>query len=490
MRAVATRKPICLLLAAAAAVVLAGCPKPAAPRARTLVVRAMAEPGGLDFVEDPFHDAWVARITRNTVTEGLLEIDPSSYQLKPQLAERWEESADHLVDTFHLRPATFHDGAAFNAADVVAVLDAVMDPKRRTASTRADFLDLESYRAVDEKTIELKWKQYSPFQLRAVAKLPICHCADPRKPIGTGPFVLDSWAAGDRLTLKRRDDRAQLDSIVFRFVKDHTLATAAFEHGEFDLMTFIQPTVWKSFNFDGYAQLKSVDNSYSYVAWNESFAPFADVRVRRALAHLYPAEKVAQQIDLGLEVPTTCPYWLESGSCDPGVKPLTYSPDEARAMLADAGYPDGFKFSLLIPATSVRLGKLAPVLQEELAKVNVTLEIDKADSAAMSQRVTKRDFEATSRVWTELDSVQDQYGTFHTGGGSNFVGYSSAETDVLLDRLRTGEHVEHDLHRRLYEDQPYLFMTARQSLDAAKKRVHGLKPSLLWYDLRAVTVDP
>jgi ABC-type transport system substrate-binding protein len=490
MRAVPPLKPIRRALLAVAALAFAGCTKPVAPQSSTLVIRAMAEPGGLDFLEDNFHDAWVARITRNTVTEGLLEIDPSNYQLKPQLAERWEESADHLVDTFHLRPARFHDGAVFTAADVVAVLDAVMDTRRHTASTRADFIDLESYRAVDEKTVELKWKQYSPFQLRAVAKLPICHCADSRHPIGTGPYAFESWAAGDRVTLKRRDDRAHVDTIVFRFVKDHTLATAAFEHGDFDLMTFIQPAVWRSFKFDGYTQLKSTDNSYSYVAWNESFAPFADPRVRRAFAHLYPADKVAQQIDLGLEVPTTCPYWLESGYCDPEVKPLAYAPDEARAMLADAGYADGFKFRLLIPATSVRLGKLAPVLQEDLAKVNVTLEIEKADSAVMSQRVTKRDFEATSRVWTELDSVQDQYGTFHTGGGSNFVGYSSPEADALMERLRTGEHVERELHRRLYDDQPYLFMTARQSLDAAKKRVHGLKPSLLWYDLRAVTVDP
>jgi peptide/nickel transport system substrate-binding protein len=462
---------------------LAACKKPAAPAANQLVIRAMAEPRGLDFIQDTSHDAWVQRMTRNTVTEALLEIDPSTYTLKPQLAERWEE--DGLVQTFHLRPATFHDGKSFSAADVVATFDAVM----RTNVTRSDFSELDSYKALDEKTAQLTWKQPSPFHSRAVAKLPICHCADPRHPIGTGPYAFDSWAAGDRLTLKRRDDRARVDTLIFRFVKDHTLATAAFEHGDFDLMTFIQPAVWKSFDFKGYAQLKSIDNSYSFIAWNEAFAPFADVRVRQALAHLYPTERITQQIDLGLEVPTTCPYWLESGYCDPSVKPLAYAPDEARAMLSDAGYADGFTFHLLIPAASVRLGKIAPLLQEELAKVHVTLEIDKADTAVMSERVNKRDFQAVSRVWTEFDSVQDQFGTFHSTGGSNFAAYKSAQADALLERLRKGENVERELHRRLYEDQPYLFMTARQSLDAAKTRVHGLKPSLLWYDLRQVWVD-
>lgn len=460
----------------------------------TLVIRAMAEPGGLDFTQDPFHDGWVARITRNTVTEGLLEIDPQTYALKPQLAASWGASPDKLVDTFHLRAATFHDGAAFTSTDVIAVLDSVMDPKQRTGATRGDFTDLESYRAVDEKTVELKWKQYSPFHLRAVAKLPICHCADLRHPIGTGPFTFESWATGDRITLKRHDERAYLDTIVFRFVKDHTLAAAAFEHGEFDLMTFIQPSLWQSMDWarEGYNRLKSIDNSYSYIAWNEARPFFADVRVRRALAQLYPADTIAKSVDLGLEVPTTCPYWLKSGSCDPNVAPLPYSPEAARLELADAGWSEGFRFSLLIPSSSVRLGKVAPLLQESFARAGITLDIEKTDTAALAQRVYRRDFDAASRVWTELDAVQDQFGTFHSSqidGGSNFAGYASPEADDLLERLRKGEPLERQLHRRLYEDQPYLFMTARQSLDAAKKRVHGLRPSLLWYDLRAVWVD-
>ena len=87
---------------------------------------------------------------------------------------------------------------------------------------------------------------------------------------------------------------------------------------------------------------------------------------------------------------------------------------------------------------------------------------------------------------------------FHSSqidGGSNWVGYANPEVDRLIEQVR-GEfddgkrhQLEQRLHAQLYADQPYLFMTSRQSLDASKKRVHGLRPSILWYDLRAVWVS-
>ncbi len=103
-----------------------------------------------------------------------------------------------------------------------------------------------------------------------------------------------------------------------------------------------------------------------------------------------------------------------------------------------------------------------------------------------------------SRLWTEFDREQDLFPMFHSSqidGGSNWVGYANPEVDRLIEQVR-GEfddgkrhQLEQRLHAQLYADQPYLFMTSRQSLDASKKRVHGLRPSILWYDLRAVWVS-
>ena len=94
----------------------------------------------------------------------------------------------------------------------------------------------------------------------------------------------------------------------------------------------------------------------------------ADVRVRRALAHLYDAKLISKVVDLDLELPTSCPYLRGSASCDAAVTPPSFSPGDARALLTDAGVTpeQPLKFSLLIPGTSQRLAKLVPLLQEQV----------------------------------------------------------------------------------------------------------------------------
>lgn len=495
----------------------------------TLVVRAMSEPAGLNFLDDAFHDAWVARLTRQLVVESLLTVDPKDFSLQPSLARSWSERDEHHVTTFSLREgAAFSTGAPVTAKDVVDTVSAVLDPKRPTGAARGELAGLAGCAAKDERTVECTWTTPSPAALRALARLPIYSSAQlagdwaelAQAPVGSGPYVVKAWERGTSLTLEKRPGgAAHLERIVFRFVKDHTVAAAMFEKGEFDVMTSIQPVLWRAMEQDDakyawaktYRRLRTADNSFSYIAWNEAVPAFADVRVRQALAHLYDAKLIAKLVDQDLELPTSCPFLHGSDSCEPGLGPLPFSPPDAEALLADAGFADSdgdgvldrdgkpLRFTFLLPSASVRLGKLVPLLQEQMKPVGVDLQIEKVETATLSARVAKRDFEAMSRVWTEFDREHDVYPYFHSSqidGGSNFVGFSDPELDRLLDQLR-GEfdvskrrELERAVHRRLVETQPYLFMTNRQTLDAAKSRVHGLHPSVAWYDLRAVWVDP
>ncbi|MCC6336823.1 MAG: hypothetical protein IT380_22875, partial [Myxococcales bacterium] len=216
-----------------------------------LVVRVMSEPAGLNFLDDAFHDAWVARMTRPLVVESLLSVDPQDFSLKPGLAATWEERDEHRVTRFVLRPgATFSSGTAVTAKDVVDTVTAVLDDKRPTGAARGEVAGLGGCAAKDERTVECTWETPSPSALRALVRLPIYSSAQlsadwaelAKAPLGSGPFVVKSWERGTSLTLERRPGgAAHLDRIVFRFVKDHTVAAAMFEKGEFDLMTNIQP---------------------------------------------------------------------------------------------------------------------------------------------------------------------------------------------------------------------------------------------------------
>jgi peptide/nickel transport system substrate-binding protein len=504
----------------------------------TFTLRVPTEPLGLNRLHDQQVEGMMVRYTVGPLYESLAELDRDThpkYALKPLLAESWDESADHLTFTIKLRRGVkFHNGDKLTSKDVKATFDAILLPANLTNSMRSNFLDV-TVTAPDEHTVVVTTKKaHFMFRNNMLVAVPILPAsalkgdfntlAINRAPIGTGPFRFVSWETGKSITYARNDEywgpKAFVDKVVIRFVKDETVATQLWERGEFDLMTRIQPSVWRSIEaptaanawaITGYHRINFVENYYSWIGWNEERPFFADQRVRRALAMLYPGDKVAKNIDMDLELPTTCPYYRPSESCDPAVKPIAYDPASAIALLRTAGWEDHngdgvldkdgkpFKFTFLANPHSVKLSKLAPLLQEEFKKVGIEMDVEKVDAAQYVARLRAHDFDAASLGWNNNDINSDQFQVYHSTqktGGSNFVSYDSKAADALIDQIRLtfDEHERHGLERKLhaviYEEQPYTFLTNRPALDAIKTHVRGIHPSLPWYDLRKVWLAP
>jgi peptide/nickel transport system substrate-binding protein len=512
----------------------AGTPRPGG----VLRVRVQSEPLGLNQLHDQLIDGVVARYLHGPVYETLAQIDRAShprYDLAPLLATGWEESADHLTLTVKLRSGVrFHNGEPFSAADVVAVFDTVMNPKLPTQTRRSFFVDLEKYSAVDSLTVVFKWKRPHHFGVRALlASVPMMPRSALkgdfgtapilRAPIGTGPFCFERWEPKKAITLRRFDEywgaKPYLDAIEIRPVADATVATQLWEAGEFGVMTQISPLVWRSLEGvekknawaqTGYERSAFLDNQYSFIAWNHLRPYFADARVRRAMAMLFPWDVVTKNVDLGLEKPTTCPYYPASESCDPSVAPLPFDPKRASELLDEAGWKerdaDGvrkkggvrFRFSFMANASSVRMGKILPLYQEQLKAAGIAMQIEPTETATYVSHLRAHDFDAAALSWATLDATSDNYQVFHSSqidGGSNYVSYRDATVDRWLEQIRSevdaGRRaaLEREVHRKLYDEQVYLFLTRRPLLDAISKHVHGLKPSLSWYDLRYAWVD-
>ena len=505
----------------------------------TFTIRVFGEPAGLNRLHDQMVEATMARYTVGPIYETLGEVDREThpkYTLKPLLAESWVESPDHLTLTIKLRKGVkFHNGERFTSRDVKATFDAILEPKNLTTSIRSNLTDLASLTAPDDFTVVVVWKKaYFLANNTLLGAIPILPAnglkgdfntlALNRAPIGTGPFRFGSWETGKAITLTRNEEywgqKAWLEKVVIRLVKDETIATQMWERGEFDLMTRIQPSVWRSVEpataanswaITGYNRIFFVENNYSWVSWNEERPFFADPQVRRALAMLYPKDKVAKNIDMDLELPTTCPYYRFGDSCDPAVTAYRYDPSAAQALLKSAGWVDSnadgvldkngvpFKFTFLANPHSVKLTKLVPVLQEEFRKVGIEMDVEKVDAAQYIGRLRAHDFDAASLAWGTNEAERDNFQVFHSSqknGGSNYISFESKRVDDLLEQIRVTFDVEQRrgleraLHKQLYEEQPYLFLTNRPSLDAAKKHVRGIHPSLAWYDLRRIWLLP
>ncbi len=506
-------------------------PERSAPRdGGSLVVRVPNEPPGLNTLADPFRAVWALRTTHRLVHETLVELNGEPLAVTPGLARSWTASADSRTVRFELREdARFHDGTPLSADDVVATFDEVLSPKRPTSSLKAELKGLLRWQALDAGVVELSWAAASPHSLRKLAQVPIFAARDVRgdwaaladKPNGTGPFKLVEWKRGERLTLERSGTwwggTPPLDRIVFRFVKDHAVAATAFEKGEFDLMTSVLPSHWRALEGSqhawaqrGYQRLRGQDNAYSFIAWNGQSGATADVRVRQALAKLFPSVSVTRLVDLGLATPTTCPFYVRGPSCEPTLQHGAVDLDGAKGLLADAGFTDSdgdgvvdrdgkaLDVPVLVPAQATQLVKLLALYQEQALQAGVRLRAEPVEAATLTPRIDARDFVAVSRLWATTDTQTDLRFAFHSterDGGMNFVGLADGEVDRLIDAV-DGEldedrrhALERQLHRRLFELQPVLILSARQPLDLAKTRVHGLVPSVAWFDLRRVWVS-
>lgn len=503
----------------------------------TFTIRVGSEPVGLNLLDDRYGIDATVHYLLGPVYETLFDIDRERppYKLLPLLAESYEESEDRAIQVLRLRKGVrFHNGEPFTSKDVKAVLDAVLDPKNPSTLLKSFLADLASYEAPTEYTVMLRWKKPNYLGFRSFAtELPMVPWQSlqgdfstlplNKEPIGTGPFRFEHWEPNREITFANNDqywgNGAYLNKVILRFVKDQTLANQLFEKGEFDLMTSIQPVVWRSLErieahnewaFRDYNRIYSLANNYSWIGWNELRPFFRDRRVRTALAMLFPYERVRQNIDLGLEIPTTCPFYLESAYCDPDVNRHDFNPEAAARLLSQAGWADTngdgildkdglpFHFTLLISAHSVRMGKIANLLQSEYRKLGIDMDVEKVEFPLLTERVLKHQFDAVFLLWVNSDFEADIYTVFHSSQtqASNFVSYSNPEVDRLLVESRQtfdeGRRIEVNraIHRLLYHDQVYNFVSVRPTLDAVKKRVRGIRPYTGWYDLRRIWIEP
>lgn len=492
----------------------------------TLTVRLAVEPAGLTRVHDRFAEGTAVRLGLGTVYETLARVSSAQPEapLEPLLAERWAVGADHRRLTVTLREGVrFHDGQALTAADVKATLEAVLAPSNPTAAFRAALGSLATVTATDERTLEVTWREPEFYAARTLlAGLPVLPGAAlagdfdalalHRAPVGTGPFRLEAWAPGQALTFARFEGywgpRPHLERLVFRVVKDDTVAVQAWERGEFDVMTRIPAATWRAVEAEpwahaGYHRLLVLENAYSWIGFNQRLPRFRDPRVRRALALLYPADLVARTVEHGLEPRTTCPWYAASAGCDPAVRPEPFDVDRARRLLDEAGASPGgdapLRFTFLVPAQSGKMGRVLPLYQEALARAGVELTVEAVDVAGYVARLRRHDFEAAALAWATPDTVQDGFEIFHASqadGGSNFVGYANPEVDRRLEALRREFDparrvaLEREVHRLLADDQAYLFLGLRPRLEAVKRRVHGPGPSLAGFDFARLWVEP
>jgi peptide/nickel transport system substrate-binding protein len=373
---------------------------------------------------------------------------------QPKLALSWTSSEDFKTWTFKLRPGVkFHDGTPFNAQAFKENFDRQKDPANKC---RCAFYiaATKSVEAPDELT--LVYNQNDPsVNLPALVSYPHQNNAvqSPtawktkgedynRNPVGTGPFVLKSWTAGDRMVLERNPDywdkdRIYLDRIVLKPLPDAQSRFASLQSGEADVIWDDEAdadNIQKAQKDPKLTVHTYAGSGAAVAAFNTKVAPFDDVRVRQALVMAIDRKKMSQALTNGLARPATNPYgdgsWVKCK--DDGALPEDL--EKAKALIKEYGKPVEFK--MLVTATP-RGRANGQVLQQLWKRAGANMEIEQVDQATFPPRAFMRQFQVIGwRIVDLADPDIQMYSNFRSGSPVALANYSNPELDQLLERAR------------------------------------------------------
>jgi peptide/nickel transport system substrate-binding protein len=389
--------------------------------------------------------AAIDEVVYANIFEGLTRIG-SNGSVQPALAESWTLSEDGLVYTFKLHTdVKFHDGSALDAGDVVFSLDRA----RADDSTNAQkglFAAVDTVEAVDDTTVKVTLKNPSGGFLYnmgwgdAVIVAPETAETNKENPVGTGPFKFENWAKGSMVTMVKNPDYwgkpVALEKATFRFISDPAAATAALLAGDVQAFpNFPAPEAIPQFEADPrFSVVIGTTEGETILSTNNGKPPFDNLKVRQAIAHALDRQAIIDGAMFGQGTPIGSHFAPHHPAYVELVETYPYDPELAKELLAEAGFPDGFKATLKLPPPSyARRG--GEIIASQLREVGIDLEIIPVEWAQWLDQVFKaKDYDLTIVSHTEPNDIgiyarDDYYFDYHNPAFNEVM----AELDVTAD---------------------------------------------------------
>jgi len=402
----------------------------------------------------------------------------------------------------------FHHGKDFGSDDVIATFKHIADPA--TGSSGRTYTDLiDSYEAPDKNTVRFKLKvPYAGFaelmverQLKIVAADRIDKLST--DPSGTGPFKFKSFTPGDKLELVKNPNYYEkglpkLDGVVFRIMPENAARVAAMEAGDIDLMWNVPLESIDKMKENQKITVDEVPTStWDGIVMGNTTKPFDDVRVRRAVLLALDKTQLAAFSVFGHGVPTHTPISPRHPYFN---KQLSLKQDipQAKKLLAEAGYPNGFKIVLHTPVGRPTRERMGVAVQAMLRQVGIDVEVQRMPYNRFQTEVSGKAPFYMDGYFTRPSIDSSTYPWYHSTGSWNtrMWHFTSKRIDEVLDKARVTKD-EKEL-AKLYqqfqayaiEDVPGVIAYVMNFANAYKKSVKGFRTHpYLWMDLRNTTVD-
>ena len=357
---------------------------------------------------DPSTKAFVTYPVIRQVYNKLLDYTVA-YQPVPDLALSWKIADDYRSATFKLRPGVkFHNGRALTAKDIVATFERAMDPKvGQNLVTLTSGQGMRAVKAVEDSTVTFEYEFQTPNILDTIQEIdiiaPEAFGELRQTTIGTGPFKVAEWVPNDHVALERfpqywKTGRPSLERVILKPYNNPDALVTALQTGTIDIATSIP--------YPQVARLRSQrdlvlqgDGTGAFLQLfeiNPQRPPFDKKLVRQAMQYAVDRETILKTVYAGIGQTRVAPYPANSTAYNAGLgKRYRFDLAKAKQMIAEAGYPSGFKFAAPITTGFADFAQAAQIFKADLAKIGITMDIQLVDNARWGPMLFGGQFDMT-----------------------------------------------------------------------------------------------
>ena len=485
-------------------------------------VLQLARPAEAQQVTLRYAEELAPRIVNPVFTTTMSELRVNELLFDSLFRENYElQVAPHLVEEYRFKRGSttmdltlkaglkWSDGTPVTAGDVKFTVEAYQNKKTLSPNARLVAF-IKEVRVLGERQLQIEFvkAQQNPEQKLVFKILPAHKFTDTfikrsdtfkNKPVGTGPYILTSYADDNSLTLERNPNFREplaINTLLMKEIPDKSQQANLLKFESLDLVIQVLPKDVAALEKNRKIELYPYQtNSWWYLGMNQKNLMLMDKKVREAISYAVDINELLKPIGTGDIL--SGPFVKASPYYNHDIAPRTQDMARVDKLLTEAGYvkKNGFwekkgkKLSLRLSANRSLESAKEVVLnfQSQMQKVGIAVE-PRFETDANWQKVIWRDhdFDVVLAQWT-FDAKEDIYEQFHTTGSKNFIGYSNKEVDALLDKgvatadPQARKQIYRDVHRVLAADLPYLFLWSLDSYSAISARVENVTIHPFYY---------
>ncbi|HKV43368.1 MAG TPA: ABC transporter substrate-binding protein [bacterium] len=504
---------------------------------KTLVIAIGADQTGMDPQTVENNESG---FVMSTMYDSIVNYKPGTSLVGPGLAEKWEISTDGKVYTFHLRHGVkFHDGTPMNAHTVAADVDRAINPQnpcyvlgRKGVDTYDDF----TYGSAKDGTVA-KMEVLDDYTLRFTLPKPDApfitslamiwqgivspeatkkyNCDAGQHPVGTGPFKFVEAVRNDHITVEANPDywggRPKVDRIIFQIVPESATRMLKLERNEVQILADVPPSDYARVTGNSALKLYTQPGlTILGVEMSNDMGPFKDKRVRQAMNYAVDKDAINKGLYGGA---TTSSQGIPAvlWGYNKSVQPYPYDVAKAKALLAEAGSPNGFSTEMMVYANPrgynpIGGAKLGEAVQGYLAKVGVNVKITQFEWGAYLDKIRHTPWEGFAiGGWSgdngDPDNFLGDLFEFDEAAGKARTNNNSRHHNPDYDKLLVQGRLVSDQAKRaqiymeankiLHDDAPWIFINHTNQVRAARATVKGflLNPLQMFFHMEQVSLQ-